>query len=108
MTSKPDNEPIIDAYARDMRISRAIGSGSEKYEIGRCQNDESGLVVFAVSGGKEIYEVTVDPEWRCRPTCTCPDASSRAQDQTGGFCKHIILVLFKNPEFKHQLIEMYL
>lgn len=108
MTHKTGSDPEIDVYARDLRMIRAAGSVSGKYQIRRRQTAASVKAVFDVSGGTRPYEVTVDPTWYCRPTCTCPDASNRAQEQNGGFCKHIIAVLFQNHEFRHQLIELFL
>ncbi|HNS10235.1 MAG TPA: SWIM zinc finger domain-containing protein [Candidatus Ozemobacteraceae bacterium] len=108
MTCKTDSDPEIDVYARDLRMIRAAGSVSGKYQIRRRQTPGSATAVFDVSGGTKPYEVTVNPGWQCCPTCTCPDASNRAQEQNGGFCKHIIAVLLQNEEFRHQLLELFL
>ncbi len=108
MTHKTSPDQEIDVYARDLRMIRAAGSVSGKYHIRRRQTSEAETAVFDVTGGTKPYEVAVNPGWQCRPTCTCPDASRRAQEQNGGFCKHIIAVLLQNQEFRHQLIELFL
>ncbi|MEW6710795.1 MAG: SWIM zinc finger family protein [Candidatus Riflebacteria bacterium] len=102
-----DNEKI-EIYARDLRMVRGAKEVLKHYKIARIETDAAAPVSFRVSGGLQPYTVILDPDWRQRPSCTCPDASKRALDHNGGYCKHIIAVLLSEPAFRCQLLEIFL
>jgi uncharacterized Zn finger protein len=53
--------------------------------------------------------VRVDPTWRTRPACDCPDAVERlAAEQDVVFCKHVVAVLLQTEDLRHQLIDLFL
>ncbi len=105
-----NDESVIEVniYARDMRMVRAAGDVAKRYTISRNNDTKSNKVWFAIEGGTKPYAVGIHPEWKDRPSCSCPDAAQRALIQNGGFCKHIIAVLLKEQEFKCQLLELFL
>jgi len=108
MANKFTSELEIEVYARDMRMIRAARDVSQKYKITRQPAQKEGRVWFDINGGQKPYLVGIRPDWKERPSCTCPDAQQRALKQNGGFCKHIIAVLLNEKEFKCQLLELFL
>ena len=108
MTRKTAQATEIDVYARDLRMIRASGQVANRYQILRRSASTGNQVFFDIRGGTSPYVVAINPAWKERPACTCPDAARRALEQNGGFCKHIIAVLLQEPEFKCQLLELFL
>lgn len=94
--------------ARDDRFFRAAYTVLEHYRIRRRPELEDGFVVFDICGGTSDYVVRIQPEWKCPPACSCPDAEKRARESTRGYCKHIIAVLLREKEFGCQLLEAFL
>ena len=101
-------EMEIDLYARDLRMIRAARDVLGRYSLIKTDESADGLVQYAVTGGKAPYSVSVHARWKQQPVCTCPDAAQRAKTQNGGYCKHIIAVLLKDPSLKYQLLELFL
>ncbi len=96
-----------DPDAREIRILRAARDVLERYTIDGKPGKE-GLRLFRIRGGTRQYTVTVHPEWRQPPTCTCPDAKHLAREKNRGYCKHIIAVLMRDESLRCQLLEMFL
>ena len=93
---------------RDARLLRAVRNVLKNYELLAEPATPEGLDTVRVRGGQRSYVVTVDPQWRRPPRCSCPDAV-RVEDETGAtFCKHSIAVLLARPEYRHQLIDLLL
>lgn len=108
MAKKFYTELNVEVYARDMRMIRAARDVSTRYSISRQPGLTNSKAWFDIRGGLKPYIVGIHPDWKERPTCTCPDAEKRALTRNGGFCKHIIAVLLKEQEFKCQLLELFL
>lgn len=94
----PVNE--MPAFQRDARLLRAARVVLKDYKL-EAQGDGK----FLVTGPNQPYRVTVSPEWSAAPRCTCPD-NQRAT--TGGYCKHVIAVLLREPALRCQLLELFL
>jgi len=104
--AQPMADIQIDIRARDQRFLRAATSVLRDYTLTRTEDDER--VRFAIKGGAAPYEVVVSQLWDVPPSCTCPDASHRAQEHNAGFCKHIIAVLIDNEDLRCQLLDVIL
>lgn len=98
----------IDVYSRDVRIHRALRDLTTRCTITRLPDISNDYAWFDVVGGTMPYVIGIDLKWSERPTCTCPDAKKRALKRNGGFCRHIIAVLLNEPDFRYQLLEMFL
>lgn len=96
--------------ARDQRMGRATREVSRSYSMTRLAEEESGEVRFQVSGRQDnAYDVSVWRDWSKGPTCTCPDFQRiQRQGHNDLMCKHILAVLLKNPEFRGQLLDLFL
>lgn len=105
---KPPPTSDLNLQARDDRFFRAAEIVLKKYKITRRSQLEDGLVVYDIKGGTRDYVVTIHPEWKVNPRCSCPDAIQRAKTSARGYCKHIIAVLLKDSEFRCQLLEAFL
>ena len=95
--------PATTAF-RDARILRAAREVLGKYTLVPMPTAEVGISRFAVRGGSEPYEVTVDPNWIALPSCTCPDAERRGDS----WCKHVIGVMLQEPALRCQLLDLFL
>jgi hypothetical protein len=96
----------IDIRARDQRFLRAATNVLQNYALDR--SDDGDLVRIKVTGGKQPYQLEISKAWNFAPGCSCPDASHRAQEQTAGFCKHIIAALIINEDLRCQLLDVIL
>ncbi len=101
---------------RDARILRAVRDVLKSYKIDETTNGSGALSGGARrfqlrqgGAGRPGYTIEVDPEWRARPSCDCPDARERlAAEEDAVFCKHIVAVLLQKEELRHQLIDLFL
>ncbi len=105
--NEPENEPEIDVYPKDPRIIKVIGRDYEKYKIRNIFKNELGMLIIELSWSKGVCSVSVDPQWRCQPTCDCREYVGPLLENNG-FCSHIIFILLTKIRFRYQLIEMFL
>ena len=67
-------------------------SDPEPYDVGQT------VVVSMINCGKS-YAVRIGSGFESMPTCTCPDSSFLQEQGEPIWCKHIIAVLLKYPEW---------
>ncbi len=98
---------VIDPFTRDSRMTRAVEI-LNRYQIVSKSQPGDLLKTFYVIGGSSNYLVKIDPTWQTSPSCSCPDASSRAKYGNAGFCKHLIAVLLNEKAFAYQLLDLFI
>lgn len=100
----------LKVQARDQRMAKAATEVARSYSITRMTDSESAEVRFDVKGRQgNQYDVVVRADWSRGPTCTCPDFQRiQRQGHQNLMCKHILAVLLKNPEFRGQLLDLFL
>jgi hypothetical protein len=106
-----DEEDDMDRRGlRDARILRAVQDVVKGYALTEVAGEAGGRRTFRLARGREhSYCVRVDPTWRTRPACDCPDAVERlAAEQDVVFCKHVVAVLLQTEDLRHQLIDLFL
>ncbi len=99
----------VELKARDQRFLRAAGDVLKRYRLNRNDTDTPDTPVRVdIQGGTQNYTVTLHPEWKTPPACTCPDAQRLAKMRNAGYCKHIIAVLLREKDLQYQLLEILL
>ncbi len=100
----------IDTQARDVRMNRAAEQVLRQYTIRKLNTESPNQACYRVSAGVEHdYQVTLYTDWSSAPHCTCPDALREASKAAPGtWCKHVLAVLMKYPQFRGQLLDMFL
>ena len=108
----------MDYWQREVRLARAAEQVLKRYRLERHTRVRSvdGKMVrvnpeverFQVSGGSQTYEVIVHNDWSQTATCTCPDFRRHWPAKQDLFCKHILAVLMKHEDVRHQLLDALL
>ncbi len=104
---------------RDARIMRAVRQVVRDYTLSELDSEadddplfdaeDSARRSFRLTRRGAAYTVRIDPTWRRRPDCDCPDARKRlAQSDGAVFCKHIVATLIQREELRHQLLDLFL
>ena len=98
-----------DPRHRDLRIIRGGREVLVAYQISESLEGDD-LRCFSVvrDDGKRSYEVIVRKDWSGPPVCTCPDAKDIEVRRNGSHCKHVIAVLLKTRDLRHQLLDLFL
>ena len=96
----------MDMTARQDRTRRAVQQVIARYTITPGPPLE-GRLVFSLHGGSAVWRVEVDPTAATLPTCTCPDFVHRGAIGDHA-CKHVLAVLFGQPELRAQALDYFL
>ncbi len=96
--------------ARDRRVLGAVREVLSTFTIKRRPDSPEGLEIYRFTrrGWSAWYTVEVDPAWQVEPTCTCLDQQRQQRKRAGVVCRHVVAVLLKFPEHRHQLIDLLL
>lgn len=106
---KDEGGGAMELQQRDARILRAVKDVLKGYTIHPSAGPSPGPLAWSVKRpGTEAYTVTVDSDWRTPPQCTCPDHQRLRASDPGALCKHIIAVLLKTDDHRHQLLDFLL
>ena len=108
----------MDYWQRQVRLTRAAEQVLKRYRIerqrrARVENHEvkwlgTELEHFQVLGGSHDYQVVVHNDWSQTATCTCPDFQRHWPAKQDLFCKHILAVLIRHEDVRHQLLDALL
>jgi hypothetical protein len=97
-------ESVLVRYRFTRRPEAAAGVHRDAGGAER-DRDAGDVIRFDVTGGTQPYVVTLSRSWAKAPSCTCPDAN---RDGVGGYCKHTMALMLREPEFQCQLLELFL
>jgi hypothetical protein len=92
--------PAVPLAQRDARLLRAARDVLNRYRFIELAPGQ-----LRVEGGTRDYEVQLSLDGESAPRCTCPD---NRRPEVGGFCKHAIAVLIRDPAQHYQLLELFL
>jgi hypothetical protein len=92
--------PAIPLAQRDARLLRAAQDVLHRYHFVAL-----GPGQLRVEGGARAYDVQIGLDGEAAPRCSCPD---NQRPEVGGFCKHTIAVLIREPSQHWQLLELFL
>jgi hypothetical protein len=85
---------------RDARLLRAARDVLQRYRF-----VELGPGQLRVEGGSRDYVLQLSLDGSEAPRCSCPD---NRRTEIGGFCKHAIAGLLREPSLRYQLLELFL
>ena len=98
-----------DPRHRDLRIVRAGREVLGAYLITETLQGEELRCFSVVRDDKSAaYDVIARRDWAGPPSCSCPDAQDITVRRNGGYCKHVIAVLLKTRDLRHQLLDLFL